>query len=104
MENGDQTLLEDSLQDSDGSATVVSFTASTNILELKDVSNAFVAGETITGGTSGTTAKILNSDHASLTSTVGTVVNTSGGFATVDSHVSEATKKIQDSLYYQDYS
>ena len=104
MENGDQTLLEDSLQDSDGSATVVSFTASTNILELKDVSNAFVAGETITGGTSGTTAKILNSDHASLTSTVGTVVNTSGGFTTVDSHVSEITKKIQDSLYYQDYS
>ena len=104
MENGDQTLLEDSLQDSDGSATVVSFNASTNILELKDVSNAFVAGETITGGTSGTTAKILNSDHASLTSTVGTVVNTSGGFTTVDSHVSEITKKIQDSLYYQDYS
>ena len=104
MENGDQTLLEDSLQDSDGSATVVSFTASTNILRLKDVSNAFVAGETITGGTSGTTAKILNSNHASLTSTVGTIVNTSGSFSTVDSHVSEITKKIQDSLYYQDYS
>ena len=104
MENGDQTLLEDSLQDSDGSATVVSFNASTNILRLNSVSNAFVAGETITGGTSGTTAKILNADHASLTSTVGTVVNTTGSFTTVDGHVSETTKKIQDSLYYQDYS
>ena len=104
MEDGDLAILEDSGQDADATATVVGLNTTSNILELKDVSNTFIVGETITGLTTGATAKILVANPASLTSTVGTVVNTTGSFTSVDGHISEDTKRIQDSFYYQDYS
>src|SRR6056300_1740589 len=67
-------------------ATVVSFDTDRNILTLSDATGVFAYTSTITGTTSGATA------------------NTAGAFINQDGHVSETTMRIQDSLYYQDFS
>ena len=85
-------------------ATVESFSALTNILTVTNISGTFEAQTTLTGGTSGVTSEIVNADRAIMSSTVGTAIETDGAFSGVDGFVSENTKKIQDSLYYQDYS
>ena len=83
---------------------VESFNGDTNILILTDQTGSFDDKVTITGGTSGNTSRVRVSDPASTTSTAGTVIETDGEYSGVDGHISENTKKIQDSLYYQDYS
>tara|TARA_B100000900_G_scaffold118553_1_gene99947 strand:+ start:562 stop:3558 length:2997 start_codon:yes stop_codon:yes gene_type:complete len=83
---------------------VESFNGDTNILTLTDQTGSFDDKVTITGGTSGNTARVRVSDPASTISTAGTVIETDGEYSGVDGHISENTKKIQDSLYYQDYS
>jgi len=47
---------------------------------------------------------LLKNDLATATVTVGAVVDTAGTFINEDGHLSETTMKIQDSLYYQDFS
>ena len=59
---------------------------------------------TITGGTSGASGSIAKNDRATATVTVNTTTTTSGAFVNQDGHVSEDTMRIQDSLYYQDFS
>ena len=86
------------------SAVVESFDGNTNILTLTNVSGTFDDKVTLTGSSSGSTARVRVSDHAVMTSSVGTIIETDGEFTNVDGFVSESTKKIQDSLYYQDYS
>ena len=76
----------------------------TNILTLNTVNGTFDDKVTITGGTSGATARVRTADTAIMSSSVGTVIETDGEFSGVDGFISESTKKIQDSLYYQDYS
>jgi hypothetical protein len=83
---------------------VESFNGNTNILTLTGVTGTFDDKVTITGGTSGETARVRNADQASATATSNTIIETDGEFTNVDGHISENTKKIQDSLYYQDYS
>jgi len=103
MEDDSLMVQEDQAQET-STGTVVGLNTFTNILEVKNVTGAFVPGETVVGSLTGTTAKILNANAAILTATTGTVVDTTGSFTTVDGHVSENTKRIQDSFYYQDYS
>ena len=76
----------------------------TNILTLNTVDGTFDDKVTLTGGTSGATARVRSADTAVMSSSVGTVIETDGEFSGVDGFISESTKKIQDSLYYQDYS
>ena len=83
---------------------VESFNGNTNILTLTEVTGTFDDKVTITGATSGETARVRNADQASATATNNTIIETDGEFTNVDGHISENTKKIQDSLYYQDYS
>jgi len=85
-------------------ATVESFDGDTNILSVTESTGTFDDKVTLTGGTSGQTARVRNADQASVTSTAGTVIETDGAYTGVKGQVSETTKKIQDSLYYQDYS
>ena len=99
--DGDNFLLE---QQTTTTAVVDQFLGASNILEMIDADNGFQVGETITGNTSGCTSTIVNDDSGEVTATIGTVVTTSGEYVNVDGHVSESTKKIQDSFYYQDYS
>ena len=86
------------------SGVVESFNGDTNILTLNTVSGTFDDLVTITGGTSGETARVRNADQASTSATASTIIETDGEFEGVDGHISENTKRIQDSLYYQDYS
>jgi len=86
------------------SGTIESFNTQTNILVLTDVIGTFDDKVTITGSSSSVTARVRNADQAVVSSTAGTLIETEGEFVGVRGHVSENTKKIQDSLYYQDYS
>lgn len=100
--NGDNILLEDQTT---VTAVVEKFNGDDNLIEMVNVTGGeFQLGETIVGLTSGCTATIVNDDTGQLTATINSVSSTSGEYVNVNSHVSESTKKIQDSYYYQDYS
>src|SRR6056300_938335 len=85
-------------------ATVVSFDTDRNILTLSDTTGIFANDTTITGNTSGATATVKITDLATATATIGATSDTAGTFLNEDGHVSETTMRIQDSLYYQDFS
>jgi len=85
-------------------ATFVSFDTTNNLIKLKDASGAFDETTIITGASSSITATVLKHDLATATSTIGAVVDTAGVFINEDGFLSETTMKIQDSLYYQDFS
>ena len=85
-------------------ATVISFDVDRNILTLSGATGNFANNSTITGNESGATATVKISDQATATATVGATADTAGTFLNEDGHVSETTMRIQDSLYYQDFS
>ena len=88
---------------SGGSGTIVSLDADRGLLKIKDVTGTFAIDDTLTSATSGTcTLKKL--DVASATVDVVSVSDTDGAFISERGKVSETTMRIQDSLYYQDYS
>ena len=84
-------------------ATSVSFDSTLQILKFKSASGTFQAGRTITLA-NGATATIAKVDQITATSTVTAVADTSGTFVNEDGHISEDAMRIQDSLYYQDFS
>jgi len=86
------------------SATFVSFTSSNNLLVVKNATGEFADNTVIRGSSSEVTAVVLKNDLATATITVGAVVDTAGAYINEDGHLSETTMKIQDSLYYQDFS
>ena len=65
---------------------------------------SWASNETITGGTSGATAKIATDSTVQISTTIGGIVTTSVEYSGVKGQVSESTKKIQDGDYWQDYS
>ena len=85
-------------------AIVVSYNPTLELLKVKSSTGTFELMSTITGGTSGATASVAKNDRATGTVTVNTTTTTSGLFINEDGHVSENTMRIQDSLYYQDFS
>jgi hypothetical protein len=84
-------------------ATVVSYSSSTGLLKVKDATGTF-AEDTEISGTGGATATVAKSDQSTATATVNATADTAGVFLNEDGHVSENTMRIQDSLYYQDFS
>ena len=99
-----ETVTGTGLDSSSITATVISFDNDRNILTLSGATGTFLPGSTITGDTSGAIATIKISDPATATTTVSATANTAGAFINQDGHVSETTMRIQDSLYYQDFS
>ena len=99
-----ETVTGTGLDSSSITATVVSFDANRNILTLSESTGTFLSGSTITGNTSGATATVKITDPATATATIAATANTAGTFLNEDGHVSETTMRIQDSLYYQDFS
>lgn len=86
---------------------VVSWTPSTSILKLRNVSANIAVGDgnkTVLGNNTGTIGFIKQSTNAQGTLSVGAISLTDGRFVNEDGFVSENTIKIQDSLYYQDFS
>ena len=100
----DETITGLDSSSSAVTATFVSFDSSNNLIVVKDATGVFDEARTITAGSSGRTATVLKHDLATATATVGAVVDTAGEFINEDGHLSETTMKIQDSLYYQDFS
>jgi hypothetical protein len=86
------------------SATVVAWDSSRGLMEVSSPTGVFDTRVTLTGGTSTETGTIRVVDTATASTTVDTVVDTDGVFLNEDGHVSESTMKVQDSLYYQDFS
>ena len=85
-------------------ATVNAWDSSRGLMEISSPSGVFDTRVTLTGGTSSVEGTIRVNDLATATATVGTVVDTDGVFLNEDGHVSESTMRVQDSLYYQDFS
>jgi len=82
---------------------LASYDADTSLLKVKDLNTNFILNETITSTSSGS-ATITRLDVASATIDVVSVSDTDGKFLNEDGYVSEQTMKVQDSLYYQDFS
>ena len=99
----DQTMT--SLDSSSYSITSpsVSFDSTLQILKFKSANGTFQAGRTITLA-NGATATIAKVDQITATTTVTAVADTAGTFVNEDGHISEDAMRIQDSLYYQDFS
>ena len=86
---------------SGATGTIVDFTAP--LLKYTATQSELEVGDTIT--TSGSqTAVVVKADTLTGTATIGTQITTAGKYINQDGHISEGSKKIQDSLYYQDYS
>ena len=86
---------------SGATGTVVSFNAP--LLKYTATTSELEVGDTIT--TSGSqTAVVVKADTLTATATIDAKVTTKGAYINQDGHISEGSKKIQDSLYYQDYS
>ena len=83
--------------------TIVKLDSDRNILKLKNVSGAITENETLTTS-SGGTATVAKINLAAATIDVVPVIDTDGAFINEDGKLSESTMKVQDSLYYQDFS
>ena len=86
---------------SGATGTVVSY--NDPLLKYTVTTSELVETDTVTFS-SGETAIVAKTDPLTGTATIGAQVTTSGKYINQDGHISEGSKKIQDSLYYQDYS
>src|SRR5210317_1816532 len=84
-------------------ATIVSYTSGTGILKVSSPSGQFAENTSITSS-GGATATIEKNDLSTATVTVDAVVDTAGTYINQDGWLSETSMRIQDSLYYQDFS
>ena len=93
---------------SDGSTTITatfkSDDTNANVFKLTNATGTFGTDVTLTGASSGKTATIKKVDQATGTVSVAAIVDTDGVFLNERGHLSETTMRIQDSLYYQDFS
>jgi hypothetical protein len=128
MEDGNQMLLE---EQSNGFGTYYSFDSQRNLLQLSPAntknritdesgtnyitfeggsrmvtenSGEFTHNQNIRGLISGARARIVSVGHAEVTPIRGAVGSYVGQFLNADGKVSEASKKMQDNLFYQDFS
>ena len=86
---------------SGSSGTVTNFTAP--LFKYASSATAMEVGDTITFS-GGTTAVVAKSDPLTGSGTIAEKITTQGKYVNQDGHISEGSKKIQDSLYYQDFS
>jgi hypothetical protein len=86
---------------SGATGTVIDFTAP--LLKYTATTSSLDIGDTITFS-GNTTAVIAKSDPLTGTATIAANITTAGKYINQDGHISEGSKKIQDSLYYQDFS
>jgi len=84
-------------------ATVISYSSDTGVLKVSSPTGQFAENTTITAD-SGASGLVEKNDLSSATVTVGAVVDTSGTYINQDGHISETSMRLQDSLYYQDFS
>jgi hypothetical protein len=77
----------------------------TGIIKMDQLSaTPFQANEVIRGNSSTKTALVNSYTKTNIPGKVGAVVDRSGKFINEDGFISDSSKRIQDSYYYQDYS
>ena len=90
-----------------GTATLLAVdgyvSADRNML-VGEKSGVFSANNTLRGESSGATAVIVDGSVAQIKSVIGAYGETTGSFLDSDGKISDGSKKLQDSFYYQDYS
>ena len=84
----------------DGSGRMTTETRDTFVQEQ---SGFFADSNTVTSS-SGGSGKIIDINYPSITTSVGATGTGLGGYLTADGFISESSKKIQDSRFYQDFS
>ena len=84
-------------------ATIVSYSSNTGLLKVSNPTGQFAENITITSSNS-STATVNKNNLGTATIGVGAVVDTDGSYLNQDGHLSESSMRIQDSLYYQDFS
>ena len=86
---------------SGATGTVIDFT--NPLLKYTATTSSLEIGDTVTFS-GGETAIVAKSDPLTATTAINPQITTSGKYISEDGHLSESSKKVQDSLYYQDYS
>ncbi len=107
VEVSDPFTLEESVVGLTSGATAIfkEQNLETGIIKMYDLGIApFVEGEIFQGQTSGETAKIDSYTRTNIPGLTGTSVYRTGKYLGEDGFISEASKKIQDSYYWQDFS
>ena len=84
-------------------ATTGVFDSTRQILKFTSASGIFQAGRLITLS-NGATATIAKVDQPTATVNVVAIADTAGTYVNEDGHLSDDAMRIQDSLYYQDFS
>jgi hypothetical protein len=84
-------------------ATIVSYSSDTGLLKVSSPTGQFAENTTITSSNA-STATVRKNNLGTASSSVSAVVDTDGAYINQDGHVSETSMRIQDSLYYQDFS
>ncbi len=88
---------------SNATGVIAEFDNAKGLLRIKNVTGTFQLNETITSN-SGGTSKLAKLDISTATVNVVSVSDTDGVFISEKGKLSETTMRVQDSLYYQDYS
>ena len=101
---GDFIDQEDITSSSGGAGKVSKWESDISILKLDNVTGTFLAGDTITSGTTGITGLIHKNTTATLTPKTSVLFQTPGRFISEDGWVSSFAKRIQDNYYYQKFS
>lgn len=97
-------VVNETVTNNSTSAKVVSFDSDTGLLILKNATGSFTSDTTISGNLSGASGKIRKIVQATADIIVDAIINTDGSYLNQDGQLDEQTMKIQDSLYYQDFS
>ena len=90
-------------QTSGATGEIADFDVDRGLLRVKSVSGTFALNETINSSSNGTCV-LKKLDISTATVNVVAVSDTDGAFISERGKLSETTMRIQDSLYYQDYS
>ena len=88
---------------SGATGTIAEFDSNRGLLRIKNVTGAFQLNETITSNNGGT-CTLSKIDISTASVDVVSVADTDGTFISERGKISETTMRVQDSLYYQDYS
>ena len=84
-------------------ATTGTFDSTRQLLKFINPTGTFQVGREITLS-NGATATIAKVDQATATVNVVAIADTAGTYVNQDGHISDDAMRIQDSLYYQDFS
>jgi hypothetical protein len=101
----DPTIMGKSITSSSGgSGQVIKYTTSTKVLKVRKFSGDFNVGDTLTVGLNLGSCKIHLNETAKMKIETGVIFNYPGKYIGENGFVSSFAKRLQDSVYYQDYS